>query len=311
MGIRLNSAVTPETHVPARNYVGRFAPSPTGPLHFGSLVAAVGSYLQSRASNGKWLLRIEDLDTPRVVPGMAERIVRVLEQFGFEWDGSIEYQSRRLSLYAQALAALRQRNLIYSCSCSRTQIAALDEQRYPGTCRHGVQRPGEPIAQRFRVEPETVTFDDLLQGHFSQNVSAEVGDFVVQRRDSIFAYHLAVVVDDAEQGVTEVVRGADLLDSTPRQILLQRALRVPTPRYCHLPLALDKDGQKLSKSAQSLAIDGDRPVLVLWHAFAFLRQSPPDALQRASRDELWAWAKTQWNLARMRQIKSDRAPNPE
>jgi glutamyl-Q tRNA(Asp) synthetase len=291
-------------------YVGRFAPSPSGPLHFGSLVAAVGSYLQARTAQGKWLLRIEDLDTPRVVPGATETIVRTLDAFGFQWDGPVEHQSARLDLYRDALDRLRARGLVFPCSCSRAQIAALDEQRYPGICRGQVAKPGVPVAERFRVEPGVVEFTDRIQGDFVQNVADHCGDFVVQRRDAVFAYHLAVVVDDAEQGVTEVVRGGDLLDSTPRHVLLQRALGFSTPRYCHLPLAVDDAGQKLSKSSQSLPISVASSVATLWEALRFLKQAPPPSLRDGSLSEVWSWAESQWNIAPLLQVKSDRAPPP-
>lgn len=289
-------------------YIGRFAPSPSGPLHFGSLVAAVGSYLQARVAGGDWLLRIEDLDTPRVVPHATDEIIRTLESFGFEWSGAVEYQSRRIVGYTDSLAELQRRGDTYPCSCSRAQIAAIDDQRYPGTCLLKAPRSGEPVAQRFLVHPGKVAFVDRIQGRFEQDVAATYGDFVVQRRDQVFAYHLAVVVDDASQGVTEVVRGADLLDSTPRHLLLQRALGVATPDYCHLPLAVDAEGQKLSKSSQSLAADANQAPDVLWHALAFLRQSPPLELRRAAVREIWFWAFTHWTLCPLRQVKSDRAP---
>lgn len=291
-------------------YVGRFAPSPSGSLHFGSLVAAVGSFLEARKANGRWLLRIEDLDTPRVVPGASDEIVRTLDAFGFEWNGPIEFQSRRLQLYSDALAELRRRKRIFPCSCSRTQIAALDEQRYPGTCRDGISRAGVPVAERLRVDPGLVEFVDRLQGPFEQNIAAHCGDFVVRRRDGVIAYHLAVVIDDADQGITDIVRGADLLDSTPRHILLQRALDFPTPGYSHIALAVDATGQKLSKSAQSLAISPESAVPILWESLQFLRQSPPQELKHDTLAELWAWATENWNPAHLSRLKSDRAPAP-
>lgn len=295
----------------ATEYVGRFAPSPTGPLHFGSLVAAVASFLQARVSAGKWLLRIEDLDTPRNVSGAADGIVKTLEAFGFEWSGTIEYQSRRLSKYEAALSTLKDRHLVFPCSCSRSQIAASDDQRYPGTCRQGVSRSGEPVAQRLRVDEGLVEFEDRLQGRFTQDVSKESGDFVVQRRDGIFAYHLAVVVDDADQGVTEIVRGADLLESTPRHILVQKALGLSLPSYAHLPLAVDEHGKKLSKSSQSIPVDVRRRCEALWESLVFLRQSPPAEIRAGSLQTLWQWALAHWRLAPLRQLKSGPAPLPE
>lgn len=290
------------------SYVGRFAPTPSGPLHFGSMVAAVGSYLQARTARGAWRLRIEDLDRPRVVAGAADLIIQTLARFGFEWSGAIEYQSRRLDRYAAALADLRAKRLIYACSCSRAELAANDESRYPGTCRRGMARPEQSAAQRFVVAPGAIAFTDAIQGHYLQEVSEKSGDFIVQRKDGYFAYHLAVVVDDAEQGVTEVVRGADLLDSTPRHISLQRALALPTPTYCHLPVALDASGQKLSKSAQSVPIDPNNAPAVLWRVLDFLRQNPPAALRNGSLLELWQWATAQWTLTPLQHVKSSKTP---
>lgn len=300
-------------------YVGRFAPSPTGPLHFGSLLAAVGSYLQARVACGAWLLRIEDLDSPRVVPGAADNIVRTLAAFGFEWHGAIEYQSHRLERYAAAVAQLRANNQIYGCSCSRAQIAASqahesplnpEETRYPGTCRLRSLPHTADIALRFRVSPTSVGFVDRLQGAVTQDVTASVGDFVIQRRDGIYAYHLAVVVDDAAQGITEVVRGVDLLSSTPQHILLQAALNVSTPAYVHLPLAVDSLGRKLSKSSQSVPIDVDKASQLLWQSLDALCQSPPLALHNAPLAELWTWAFANWSLAPLIGQTTYRAPAP-
>ncbi|HYM34847.1 MAG TPA: tRNA glutamyl-Q(34) synthetase GluQRS [Steroidobacteraceae bacterium] len=293
-----------------RRYVGRFAPSPTGPLHFGSLIAAVGSYLQARVAKGRWIVRMEDIDQSRIVPGADEQIIRTLAAFGFEWDDEIIYQSNNLYRYSEVISKLEQDGKIYPCSCSRALIASSDEQRYPGTCRNGVTRPNEPVALRFRVESGSVEFVDALQGLYAEDVTTTSGDFIVKRRDGHIAYHLAVVVDDADQGITEVVRGADLLSSTPRQILLQRALRMPTPMYCHLPLAIDGEGKKLSKSAQSVPIDPAQASEVLWRALTFLRQAPPSELRSAGLVEIWGWAKQHWNLQSLRQVKSDSAPSP-
>lgn len=301
-------------------YVGRFAPSPTGPLHFGSLLTAVGSYLQARVAQGAWLLRIEDLDLPRVVPGAADAIVATLAAFGFEWQGSIEYQSRRLERYADAIARLSANDHIYACSCSRAEIAALqplsdagfepEEPRYPGNCRLRQLPRSKSTALRFTVPAGSVTFADRIQGSYTQDVEGAIGDFVLHRRDGIYAYHLAVVVDDAAQGITEVVRGADLLASTPRHILLQQALRVPTPAYAHLPLALDATGRKLSKASQSLPIDAGDAGLLLWHALAMLGQSPPEKLRNAPTTELWSWAILNWSLTPVSGLATCQAPTP-
>jgi glutamyl-Q tRNA(Asp) synthetase len=236
---------------------GRFAPSPTGPLHLGSLVAAVGSWLYARAEGGRWLVRIEDIDTPRVVAGSADEILAALQRYGLEWDGEVVWQSRRTALYERALAELRERGFVYDCSCSRADLqraasAPLGrEPVYPGTCRNGIAKGKEARAIRFRVPDETIAFDDLRLGRVEEDMG---GDFVVRRADGLFAYQLAVVVDDAEQGVTQVVRGADLLPSTPRQIALQRALGYPAPVYAHLPLVLSPDGLKLGKRDGALPL---------------------------------------------------------
>lgn len=239
---------------------GRFAPSPTGPLHLGSLVAAAGSWLFARRKGGRWLVRMEDIDTPRVVPGSAEEILAALERYGFDWDGEVVWQSRRTALYESALARLRERGFVYDCACSRADLqraasAPLGaEPVYPGTCRDGLPPGKIARAIRFRVPNEVIGFDDRILGHVEENVAERTGDFVVRRADGLFAYQLAVVVDDADQGVTQVVRGADLLTSTPRQIALQRALGLPTPEFAHLPLVVNPDGSKLGKRDGALPL---------------------------------------------------------
>jgi glutamyl-Q tRNA(Asp) synthetase len=258
-------------------YVGRFAPSPTGPLHFGSLVAALASYMQARAAKGKWLLRIEDLDLPREQPGAADQILRALERFGFEWDGPVLWQSARLERYRAVLEDLLRRGFAYPCGCSRKELEdsalAIDGSRiYPGTCRHGLAPGKSPRALRLRTHAAPIGFDDLIQGPMQQRVEREVGDFVLKRADGVYAYQLAVVVDDLDQGVTDVVRGADLLDSTARQIHLQRILGAPTPRYAHVPVAVDAAGQKLSKQTGATPIDIADPARELARARRFLGQ---------------------------------------
>ncbi len=240
--------------------IGRFAPSPTGPLHLGSLVAAVGSWLFGRAENGRWLVRMEDIDAPRVVPGSAEEILAALRRYALEWDGEVVWQSRRTALYERALNELRAKNLVYDCACSRADLQRAasapvgSEPVYPGTCRNGIAPGKTARAIRFRVPDEIICFDDRRVGPQQENVAERTGDFVVRRADGLFAYQLAVVVDDAEQGVTQVVRGADLLTSTPRQIALQRALGYPTPAYAHLPLVVNPDGSKLGKRDGALPL---------------------------------------------------------
>jgi len=277
-------------------YRGRFAPSPTGPLHFGSLVAAVASWLDARAHGGEWRVRIEDVDTPRSVAGAADDILRTLEAFGLAWDGEIIWQSRRAHRYGEALAALRRGGFVYRCRCSRREIAdsavaGIEGPVYPGTCRDRQLALDVEGAERFRAPPGPVAFDDRVMGAVVQDVAAEVGDFVLRRRDGLYAYQLAVVVDDADQGITDVVRGADLLLSTPRQILLQHALEIPTPRYLHVPVAANASGQKLSKQTQAPPVDARSPRETLARALRFLGQEPaPDAVP----GELLATAITSW-----------------
>ncbi|MCS7041517.1 MAG: tRNA glutamyl-Q(34) synthetase GluQRS [Bryobacteraceae bacterium] len=268
-------------------YCGRFAPSPTGPLHFGSLVAAVASWLDARAHGGRWLVRIEDVDEPRCRAEWADAILRTLERLGLHWDGAVVRQSGRKELYHAALERLRQAGLAYPCGCTRREAAG----RYPGTCRAGLPPGRAPRAWRFRVPAGRIGFQDRWQGWFEQDVEAEAGDFILLRADGFFAYQLAVVVDDAAQGVTHVVRGADLLDSTPRQLLLQRALGYPRPAYLHHPVATDGEGRKLSKQNRAPALDPARDRENLLAALAFLGLAPPDDLCGA---ELLAWARGQW-----------------
>ena len=239
---------------------GRFAPSPTGPLHLGSLVAAVGSWLSARRAGGLWLVRMEDLDTPRVVPGSADEILRALERYGLTWDGDVVHQSRRIALYDEALATLRARSLVYDCACSRADLQRAAsapvgrEPVYPGTCRLGLPPGRAARAVRFRAPHGVIAFDDMILGRNEEDVFETTGDFVVRRADGVYAYQLAVVVDDAAQGITQVVRGADLLTSTARQIALQRALDLSTPSYAHLPLVVNADGSKLGKRDGALPL---------------------------------------------------------
>ena len=255
---------------PPAAYRGRFAPSPTGDLHFGSLLAAFGSWLRARQARGRWLVRIEDLDPPREVAGAAGRQLDTLAAFGFVPDEDVAWQSRRSDLYQEALARLLQDGRAFFCHCSRTDLAAMG-----GVHRACVARqPRTDPAVRLRVADESVVaFDDAVRGRIEQDVAREVGDFVLKRADGYWAYQLAVVVDDAAQGITEVVRGADLLDSTPRQILLQRALGLRTPAYAHLPLVLGADGRKLSKSDAALPVDPADPLPALREAWLRLGQA--------------------------------------
>ena len=270
-------------HAP-RRYRGRFAPSPTGPLHFGSLVAALGSWLDARAARGDWLLRIEDLDRARAQPGAADAILRALDAVGLVHDGAVEWQSRRMDLYADAMARLRADGACFACACSRREVAdswarhhpgaqaaqAAGELVYPGTCRDGLPPGREPRAWRLRVGEARIAFEDRIQGRIDQSLADEVGDFVLLRADGFVAYQLAVVVDDAAQGITDVVRGEDLADNTARQIALQRALGVPTPRHLHTPLVRAADGHKLSKQNGAAPLDLRDPLAALAAAAAVL-----------------------------------------
>lgn len=281
------------------HYRGRFAPSPTGPLHFGSLIAAAGSFLDARHRQGKWLVRIEDLDTPRTVKGAADEILGTLEAYGLNWDEEIIYQSRRTAAYDSAFQTLKETGVIYPCACSRREIAdsALrhgEELVYPGTCRNGIAHGRTARAWRVRVNDTTIGFTDILQGYISQNLAANVGDFVVKRADGLFAYQLAVVVDDAAQGITDVVRGADLLYSTPRQIYLQRLLGLATPAYMHLPVAVNAQGEKLSKQSLAQPVGKRNAACTLFEALLFLRQQPPAELKLGTVDELVGWAIANW-----------------
>ncbi len=262
-------------HDSTRPYRGRFAPSPTGPLHFGSLVAAVGSYLEARWNRGRWLVRMEDLDRPREARGASNAILRMLEAYGFEWDGTVVFQSRRDAAYGAALKRLEHEYAVFPCACTRREISdstvsAASESIYPGTCRKGLS-PGRP-ARAMRV---------------------------LRRADGLFAYQLAVVVDDFEQSITDVVRGADLLASTARQILLQRLLGLPTPRYMHLPVAMNQTGEKLSKQTRAAPLTVSEAPGRLWQALRFLGQVPPAGLAAGSIPEIWNWALANWRTERI------------
>lgn len=285
-------------------YRGRFAPSPTGPLHFGSLVAALGSCLDARTQGGEWLVRMEDIDTPRNVPGAADDILRTLEAFGFEWDGAVAYQSRRHAAYGEALASLREAGKVYGCACSRREIAdsallpAIDGGMvYSGTCRSGLAAGRLARAWRLRVDASELVFDDRLQGRIAQVLERDVGDFVLLRADGLFAYQLAVVVDDAWQEITDVVRGADLLASTPRQIWLQRCLGYATPSYAHLPVAANPAGEKLSKQTKAAPLRVADAPGELVAALRFLGQPAPAELAAAAVRDVWTWALENWSFA--------------
>jgi glutamyl-Q tRNA(Asp) synthetase len=292
------SSVTGTIDIGSTGYVGRFAPSPTGPLHFGSLLAAVASYLEARRQNGIWLVRIEDIDPPREQAGATQEILAALECYGFEWDGPIVYQSASDKQHHEAIDALFEKDLAYRCECSRKDLADVPRGPlgliYPGTCRSGSD--ADETATRVRTSDEPVAFDDGLQGPQSLRLESESGDFVILRRDGLVAYQLAVALDDALQGVTEIVRGIDLMDSTPRQIWLQQCLGLDTPRYQHIPVAVHPDGNKLSKltGAEGISKTAVEPVLIA--ALDALGQQPPLELKDAARAEIWAWADQHWQI---------------
>ncbi len=282
-------------------YVGRFAPSPTGPLHAGSLVAAVAGWLDARAAGGRWLLRMEDLDFPRCEPGAADTILRQLDAYGLVWDGDVLVQSHRDDAYAAALAALQKRGAVYPCACTRSQLAAAPRNHegeiiYPGTCRSGLAAGAIARAWRVRVPDVNTRFVDRIQGELQQNLAHEVGDFIVKRADGLFAYQLAVVVDDAFQGVTHIVRGADLLWNTPRQMYLQTLLGLPAPGYAHVPLITNAAGQKLSKQTRAPALPETGRGIVMAHALAVLGHAPPVELSGAEPAEQLAWAVVHWKI---------------
>lgn len=284
-------------------YIGRFAPSPTGPLHFGSLVAAIGSYLEAKSQQGYWLLRIEDLDPPREQAGAAALILKTLEAYGFEWDGKVLYQSQRHDAYESVLEKLKTQGLVYPCTCSRKEIldsalTGIEGTVYPGTCRNGLSHPDRTqYAWRLKTTTEATSFTDDIQGFQSQHLQQEIGDFVLKRADGLYAYQLAVVADDAEQHVTHIVRGADLLASTPRQIHLQQQLGLAIPHYAHLPVATNQQGEKLSKQTLAPPLEPANAVIDIWHGLNFLGQHPPPELKTASLHTLWAWARHHWQLA--------------
>ncbi|MBT9568552.1 MAG: tRNA glutamyl-Q(34) synthetase GluQRS [Thiobacillus sp.] len=283
------------------SYIGRFAPSPTGPLHFGSLVAAVASWLDARAAGGQWRVRMEDLDRPRCVAGAAATILRQLAAHGLDWDGDVLMQSQRNAAYAAALDRLKARDAVFPCACSRSELAhaartAEGEIIYPGTCRAGPPAGRSARAWRVRVHEVNIRFHDRVHGALQQNLAQAVGDFVVRRADGLFAYQLAVVVDDAFQGITHVVRGADLLWNTPRQIALQTLLGLPTPDYAHVPLVTNAVGQKLSKQTLAPALPEHGRGTVMTQALAALGHPPPAELAGAAPAEQLAWASAHWQI---------------
>lgn len=291
-------------------YIGRFAPSPTGPLHFGSLIAAVASFCESKQQQGRWLVRMEDLDKPREVKGAAATILQQLEAFGFEWDGEILFQSQRTNAYTEILEQLKNKQLIYPCTCTRKEIAdsshqlGIDGIIYPQTCLTHPLKAHTPCAWRIRTDHVEISFNDAIQGDIRQNLSHQVGDFILKRADGLFAYQLAVVADDATQGITHIVRGADLLDSTPRQIYLQRCLGYTTPHYAHIPIATNNAGEKLSKQTLAKAIEIHSANHQLYDTLIFLGQQPPAEIKNATLKEIWRWAHAHWQLNNIPKARS-------
>jgi glutamyl-Q tRNA(Asp) synthetase len=281
------------TAIAASTYIGRFAPTPSGHLHFGSLVAALASYLDARSVGGRWLMRMEDLDPPREEPGAQAAILKALESYGFEWDGEMVRQSDRHEAYAEVLNRLFSQGLAYACTCSRKQLEPY-HGIYPGLCRnagHGT----EDAAIRIRVPELDYHFIDRVQGEFHQHLGRDVGDFVIRRRDGLYAYQLAVVLDDAWQGITDIVRGADLLDSTPRQLYLQELLGLRQPRYLHIPLITQPDGNKLGKSYRSPPLSEDQATPLLLRALRALGHKPGAELAYATPREVLDWGITHWD----------------
>ncbi len=276
-------------------YRGRFAPSPTGPLHLGSLYTALASFLEARSRNGLWFVRIDDIDTPRCVRGADAEILKTLEGFGLFWDGAVDYQSEKLDVYQEAIDTLDTKGWVYPCICSRKTLAGTGPV-YPGWCRNRTIDVSRPHALRVRTDSNTIGFDDRLQGPFSLNLATSHGDFIVRRRDGIDAYQLTVVVDDQRTGITDVVRGCDLLDNTPRQIHLQKLLDLPTPDYCHIPVLVGPEGQKLSKQTGAAPVNRSKPGPLLHYLLRLLGQDPPKELHRADPPEILSWATAHWRI---------------
>lgn len=296
------------------HYRGRFAPSPTGHLHFGSLLAATASYLDAKANNGTWLVRMEDLDPPREQAGAADDILKTLEAFGLHWDEPVVYQSQRSEYYQNAIEQLEKQGLLYACCCTRKAIMARCKQGKYGVIYDGysqdlnlIQKHPEERSRRIKAEG-IITFDDVIQGRITQNLNAEIGDFHLIRRDGLFAYHLGVVADDHLQNITHIVRGFDLLDSTPRQIYIMNCLGHLPPQYAHIPLAAHPDKQKLSKQTAALALDTSKANTLIVAALAFLGQNPPSDLHTYNLKDIWDWGVTHWHIDNI--PKTEQLPSP-
>ncbi len=294
---------------PSKTYRGRFAPSPTGPLHFGSLVTAIASYLQARTKHGEWLIRIEDIDPPREIAGADHEILQSLDAHGFQWDEAPMWQSTRLEAYEQALKLLHDQNLAYVCHCTRKQLSATAKRGplgliYPGTCKQRHHPYTAERSTRVRTNGAVVNFRDQLQGDVELNLEQDVGDFLLRRGDGLIAYHAAVTVDDEFQGITEVVRGHDLCLSTPCHIHLQKLLGYRSPNYMHLPIAVNTEGQKLSKQSYAAPLDSRDAAANLLRGLEFLDQKPPTELESAPISDIWCWATENWSPAPLKGLSS-------
>jgi glutamyl-Q tRNA(Asp) synthetase len=293
-----------------QTYTGRFAPSPTGPLHLGSLFTALASFLDARANRGKWLLRIDDLDTPRNQPGAAADILRCLETFGLHWDDAVYYQSRHLPDYQGYLDELASRQLVYRCACSRKMLAEFSRVSgsaaavYPGVCRDSVVTADQSHALRVKTDDGEIALTDVLQGGVIARLAKEQGDFILRRRDGIIAYQFAVVIDDHLQNISHIVRGRDLLVETPKQVYLQKLLGFQIPSYAHVPVIVGRDGNKLSKQTLASAVDAKNPAHTLFQLLVLLKQNPPVTLQKTSIEELLQWGIAHWRPGLLRQCEN-------
>jgi glutamyl-Q tRNA(Asp) synthetase len=293
-------------------YRGRFAPSPTGALHVGSLYTALASFLEARAQQGVWLVRIDDLDQPRNVPGAADLILKTLESFGLHWDETVYYQSQHTAVYQAYLEQLIAQQWVYPCTCSRKFLNTSAQSAngiYPGFCRAKTEIPPEPYALRVKTSSVTISFIDKLQGLTQQNIAQQHGDFIVKRKEGMVAYPFAVVIDDYLQGITEVVRGVDLLDNTPAQLYLHQLLHLPPPDYRHVPIIVDSHGQKLSKQTYAEAVNVQNPAKILFYLLNLLKQQPPLALSDAPVSELLAWAIAHWQSALLKAVSHQPLPH--
>ncbi|MCK5188740.1 MAG: tRNA glutamyl-Q(34) synthetase GluQRS [Methylococcales bacterium] len=285
-------------------YIGRFAPSTTGPLHLGSLYAALASFLDARAKGGLWLLRIDDSDTPRHVSGATEGIINTLQLYGLEWDDSVCYQSNHQQTYQTIITRLIAQNLVYPCTCTRKALASNNSAIYPGFCLNNQQKNDLAHSLRIKSEAIEIVFDDELQGHQCHNIAQQHGDFIIKRKDNIIAYQLAVVIDDHLQNITHVVRGFDLLDSTPKQIFLQQILGYSTPQYTHVPVIIDKEGNKLSKQTFAQAVPTESPHKTLYLLLELLKQNPPASLKNTTVNEVLNWAIEHWTPETLKKIRA-------